>query len=213
MKRNNPGFVPAEQKVFRRLSSPVKIQDFLNTLSVNFERNGTTCMSPRQVLRTKTAHCLEGALFAACALQFHGQKPLLLDLRPLEPDEVHVVALFQIKGYWGGISKTNHAVLCYREPVYKTVRELALSYFHEYFLDNGEKMLREYAGPIDLSRFNKRGWQTATEDVWYINDYLDLVKHKKILAPWQELGLRKADPIEIKAGKLVESKGSSKNKK
>lgn len=197
-------FSPAELKVFRRLSTPAKVQDFLDMLRINFEGDAETCHSPRSVLRAGEAHCLEGAVFAACALQFHGHKPLLLDLRPMEPDECHVVALYKIRSYWGAVSKTNHAVLRYREPVYRTIRELVLSYFHEYFLDNGTKMLRDYAGPLDLSRFDRRGWQTAEQDVWYINDLLDRAKHQKILQPWQERQLRLADPIEIAAGKLVE---------
>jgi hypothetical protein len=207
LKRNK--FRSAEQKLYHRLSTPAKLQDFLNRLPVNFEATGVTCMSPRQVLQTKKAHCLEGALLAACALQFHGHQPLLLDLRPLQPDEVHVVALFKIKGYWGGISKTNHAVLRFREPVYKTIRELVMSYFHEYFLDNGEKMLRDYAGPINLSRFDNLNWQTADSDVWYIDKYLNRIKHYKILELWQERQLRKADDIEIAAGKLIEWKSNS----
>ncbi len=194
----------AELKILRKLDSPAKTQDFLNKLAINFEQNGATCMSPRRVLKTKKAHCLEGALLAACALQFHGHKPLLLDLRPIEPDVCHVVILFKAKGYWGGLSKTNHAVLRYREPVYKTVRELVMSYFHEYFLDSGKKMLRDYAGPIDLSRFDNRQWQTSIKDVWYIDKYLNKVKHHTIVHPWQERQLRKADAIEIAAGKLVE---------
>jgi hypothetical protein len=206
-KANNKFFLskltPAERKVYRRLSSPVKIQDFLNSLPINFEQYGSTCHSPRQVLQNQQAHCLEGALLAAAILQFHGYKPLLLDLRPFEPDEAHVVALFQVDHAFGAISKTNHAVLRFREPVYRNVRELVMSYFHEYFLDNGRKLLHDYA-VLDLSRFNNLSWQTATEDLWYIDQYLNKTKHYKLLTAKQEQALRLADPIEIAAGKIVE---------
>lgn len=202
--KNNDQFTPAERKVFHRISTPAKIQDFLNTLAINFEIEAETCRSPRMVLRNGEANCLEGALFAACALQFHGHKPLLMDLVAYEPDVMHTVALFQRQGYWGAIGKTNHAVLRYREPVYLTIRELALSYFHEYFLDSGEKTLHRYSKAIDLTPLNSRGWQTAEQDIWYVNEYLDKAKRYRILQPWQERELRQADPIEIAAGKLVE---------
>jgi hypothetical protein len=123
-------------KIFKKLSTPQKIQDFLNSLKFNFEDDGETCMSPRQVLLKGKAHCMEDAMFAAAALEFHGHKPLILDLRATERpyDSDHVVAVFKKFGCFGAISKTNHAVLRYREPIYKSIRELALSYFHEYFL-------------------------------------------------------------------------------
>lgn len=196
----------SELKVFRQLSSPAKIQDFLGTLRINFEKSGPTFWSPRQVIKRRTAHCLEGAVFAASALSFHGHKPLILDLQAIHPDESHIVAVFQNRGYFGAIGKTNHAVLRYREPVYKTIRELVLSFFHEYFLNNGKKTLRSYSGPVNLSRFDKRDWQTSDEHLWYIDRHLDTVKHYEILKPWQERQLRKADKIEIAAGKLVEWK-------
>jgi hypothetical protein len=198
-----PDFTPAERKVYRRLSTPAKIQDFLNGLAINFELNGETCWSPRMVLRYKEAQCLEGAIFAACALSQQGYKPLLVDLMALEPDQSHVIAVFQQRSYFGAIGKTNHAVLRFREPVYKTLRELVLSYFHEYFLDTGQKTLRTYSLPVNLSRFDKREWQTSEHQLWYIDQYLNKVKHYNILQPWQARQLRQADNIEIAAGKLV----------
>ncbi len=200
------GFTEAEIKIFRRLNTPQKIQNYLNKLAINFESDGDTCMSPRLVLKTKKAHCLEGALFAACALSFHGYKPLILDLRPEKPDEAHVLAVFKERGHFGAITKTNHAVLRFRDPIYKTIRELVMSYFHEYFLDNGKKMLRDYSLPVDLSRFNKHHWQTDEKGLFYISKYLDKVKHYDILTKHQIKTLRLADPIEIRAGKLVEWK-------
>lgn len=193
-----------EEKIFKQLSSPSKIQDFLNTIPYNFEPRGITCMSPRRVLKHRVAHCIEGAYLAAAILWYHGEKPLLLDLRSTKHDLDHVVALFKQNGHWGAISKTNHAVLRYREPIYKTIRELALSYFHEYFLDTGHKTLREYSKPFNLSSYGKT-WITAEEELWDIGADLDDSPHLPILPKTMTTkGLRKADEIEIRAGKLVE---------
>jgi hypothetical protein len=214
----------AEIKLFKKLDSPNKIQDFLAfKIKHNPAKDGVECRSPRMVLFAGKAHCMEGALLAAAILEFHGQKPLLMDLRSTSDDLDHVVALFRQFGCWGGISKTNHVVLRYREPIYRSIRELALSYFHEYFLDNGKKTLREYSTPFDLRNLDehpfsvspslhKRGlggvlnWRTSDKDLEKLPDTLDSVKHYKILLPAQIKNLRKADKIEIKAGKLVEWK-------
>jgi hypothetical protein len=154
---------------------------------------------------------MEGAMLAAAALQFHGFKPLVLDLRAKRPDDDHVVALFQKGKYFGAISKTNHAVLRFRESIYRDVRELALSFFHEYFTDSGHKTLREYSIPLDLSRFDKKRWQISENNVWYIPEYLDSIKHFRIVDPGHKL--RKAGRLEIAAGKLVEwNKSGSKIK-
>lgn len=196
-------WTPREEKILRSLSTPQKIQDFLEKIPANFEKSADTCLSPRRVLRERKAQCLEGAMLAAAALRFHGRLALLLDLTSAPHDDDHVVALFKERGFFGAISKTNHAVLRYREPIYRTMRELALSYFHEYFLDDGEKTMRSYAGPLDLKKFDKRGWMTAEEDLWYIRDWLFAVKHTPLLHRSQIRGLRKADMIERKAGKLL----------
>lgn len=196
-----------ETKIFKKLRSPAKIQDFLEKLRANFAKD--TCYSPRLVLKHKKADCIEGAIFAAAALRFHGHKPLILDLKAAKHDLDHVVAVFKIRGAWGAITKTNHAVLRFREPIYKSIRELVISYFHEYFLNNGQKTLRSYSQPVDLSRFDKRNWMTSEKDLWYIHDYLDQVPHKQILTKAMLKNLRRADPIEIQAGKLVEWKRKS----
>ena len=135
-------------RLYTKLNSPAKIQDYVNTLPANFEPTGETCMSPLRVVETGTAHCMEGAMLAASVLRFHGARPLVMDLRAKRPDQDHVVALFQAGGYWGAISKTNHAVLRYREPIYKTLRELALSFFHEYFENTTGKTM---ATPTNMS--------------------------------------------------------------
>lgn len=196
-------YTAREITILKKLSTPKKIQDFLETLEINFEEKGETCMSPRRALRERKAHCMEAAMLAAAALEFHGDKPLVLDLRAKKPDDDHVVAVFKRHGCWGAISKTNHAVLRYREPVYRTVRELALSYFHEYFNDDGKKTMREYSLPFNLNRFSKLDWQTSEKDLWEIPRKLDAANHYPVAGNGQARDYRRADPLEIKAGKLV----------
>ncbi len=199
------GLTKKEEKILKKLNSPKKIQDFLNKIPINFEPEGDTCFSPRKVLRERRCHCIEGAFLAAAIFWIHGRKPLVIDLKTTEDDFEHVVAVFKENGKYGCISKTNHAVLRYREPVYNSVRELVMSYFHEYFKDNGKKTLRSCSMPINLARFGAE-WITSEDNLWHIHDYLDKVRHYKILNRKQIANLRKADKIEIKAGKLVEFK-------
>lgn len=205
--RRNENFL----KILRTLNSPAKIQDFINKIPVNFEKDGKeTCMSPLSVLKNKKCHCIEGAFLAAAAIWLNkigAGKPLVVDLRGTSDDFDHVIAVFKIDGKWGAISKTNHAVLRYREPVYRDIRELVMSYFHEYTDDKnaGKKTLREYSLPFDLSVFGK-DWIFSDDDLWHIHDYLDRVKHHKILTRRQEKNLRSADKIEIRAGEITEYK-------
>ena len=168
-------------------------------------------MSPRRCLRAKIAHCFEGALLAAAALAYHGQKPLLLDFRTIRADEDHVVALFRQNDYWGAISKTNHAILRYREPVYKTVRELAMSFFHEYLMGDGRKSLRAYSVPFNLSKFAPQRWITAEEELFWLVDRLDASKHFPIVPQKNLRNLRGAYKIELRAMKLIEWKDRKKN--
>ena len=197
-----------ELKIFKSLNTPKKIQDFLNKIPINFEEKGDTSLSPRRVLKENKAHCMEGAMLAALALRINGEKPLVIDLTANAKDFDHVVCVFKRKGKWGAIGKTNHAVLRYREPIYRDIRELVMSFFHEYFDDNGKKNLRSYSLPVDLSRFDSINWMTSEKDVWEIPDYLAKVKHYPILTRSQIARLRKADKIEIEAGKLTEWKKS-----
>ena len=198
------GLNEKEIKIFRALKTPKKIQDFLNKIPINFEEGGDTCYSPRMVLKNWKAHCMEGAMFAAAALRFHGEEPLVVDMESTEKDFDHVICVFKKNGKWGSIGKTNHAVLRYREPIYRNIRELVMSFFHEYFDDSGKKNLRSYSSPVNLKRFDKINWVTSEKDVWEIPDYLAKIKHFPILTRSQIAGLRKADKIEIEAGKLLE---------
>ena len=194
---------PDEHKVFQKLNSPQKIQDFLNTLAMNFESKGDTLKSPRYVLKKRNAHCLEGAFFAAAALWYHGHQPILLDLKSTKNDFDHVVTLFKRFGRWGAISKTNHVVLRYREPVYRSYGELAMSYFHEYFLHNGKKTMRSYSKPYNLKKHGKR-WVTTKGNLWDIGDALDVSPHIVIATSKMIKNFRKAEAIEVAAGKITE---------
>ncbi|MEK9157867.1 MAG: hypothetical protein AAB638_01625 [Patescibacteria group bacterium] len=197
-------FTKKEIALMNRLNTPAKIQDFLNKIPKNFERNGKdTVKSPILVLRTNSAHCIEGAMLGAYILSLHGHKPVLMNLASTNDDYDHVIAPFKIKGLWGALSKTNHPVLRYREPVYKTIRELVMSYFHEYFLNNGQKTLKRYSALLNLNDFEPY-WMLQDGDLWGIDEELDKIKYYEI-APKEFLkSLRKADPIERKAGKLAE---------
>ena len=198
------GLTKSEAAVFRRLRTPEKIQDFLDQLPINFETTGRTYFSPRRVLREGRAHCLEGALLAAAALWRGGGPPLLLDLETTLADEPHVVALFRRGGHWGAISKTNHASLRYRDPIYRTVRELALSYFHEYFVNRtGAKVLRRYSRPFNLRRFGA-GWVTAEENLDYLVEALAASPHYSLLPPGGASRLRPASALERRAGELTD---------
>ena len=192
-----------EKKIFDKLNTPKKIQDFLENIPINFEEGGETCLSPHRVLVENRAHCFEGALLAAALLMHHGERPLLMDLKSTDDDEDHVVALFRNNGRWGSLSKTNHAVLRYREPIYKNTRELALSFFHEYFRDDGRKTLRSYSLPLNLSKFNRLNWVTDEKSLWYLVEALDRSPHRPIVSKSQIAKMRRADPIEIKAGKIT----------
>jgi len=173
-------FTAAERAVFRRLGSPDKIQRFLDDLAYNKEPHGPTCRSPRMVLRDRTAHCMEGALFGAAALRMLGHPPLLLDLEAVHDDD-HVLAIFRLRGFWGAMAKSNFSGLRYREPVYRTLRELVMSYFEHYFNLRREKTLRNYSRPVNLRRFDGMAWMTAEEDVWPVPEYLCTISHTPLL--------------------------------
>lgn len=191
-----------ERSVLRRLSTPEKIQRFLDCeIAYNKEPQGPTCRSPRRVLRDRLAHCMEGALFAAAALRFHGFPPLLLDLEAVRDDD-HVLAIYRQRGHWGAIAKSNYAGLRFREPVYRTLRELAISYFEHYYNLSGEKTLRGYSRPVKLARFDGMGWMTAEQDVWEVAEYLCGISHFPLLTEALEKNLNRVD-ARLRAAGLV----------
>jgi hypothetical protein len=201
-----PVFTKTEKALLKKLNTPARVQDFLNKLKFNFERNKVdTFKSPLFVIREKNAHCIEGAVFGAYALSLHGFTPYILHLQTTKGDFDHVVTPFRQNGYWGALSKTNHAVLRYREPVYKNIRELVMSYFHEYYLDNGKKTLRRYSKPLNLNKF-KKAWVTQEGDLWHIDRALDKMKHYDIIPKSHIRKLRKVDKVEIQASNIEEFK-------
>lgn len=187
-------------KEFKKLNTPQKIQDFLDKVPFNFEKEGETYRSPIEVYKNNDAHCFEGACFAAACLYTNGKPALLLDLKVLDlkEDADHVVALFKQNGLWGAMSKTNHAVLLWRDPVYRSVRELAMSYFHEYFLDNGEKNLVSYSLPFDIVKKFGIKWVDSESDLDYIAEALDRSKHINLYPKSQKRLIRKATKFQIK---------------
>ncbi len=202
--------LPRELHVLRALTTPIKIQNFLDRLPMNHEKRGETHRSPLSAIRAQKAHCIEGALIAAAALWLHREPPLLMDLTSMKGDDDHVIALYKRNGYWGAISKTNHATIRFRDPVYKTLRELALSYFHEWFMNaDGRKTLRLYSDALDLRRF-KTAWLTDEKNLWYLDTALNRTKHHPI-APQKNMRLlRNADAMEMKAGRLIEWREADK---
>ncbi|MES2315846.1 MAG: hypothetical protein V4486_03920 [Patescibacteria group bacterium] len=201
-------FTPKELKLLQKLNTPAKVQDYLNSLKFNFELKGATLKSPLLVLRAGNAHCIEGAILGAYILSRYSNldhKPYILHLKTIKEDYEHVIAPFKVGDRWGALSKTNHAVLRYREPVYKSIRELVMSYFHEYYLENGHKTLRSYSGLLNLNIFEK-GWETSEQDLWGIDEELDKIKHYDIVPKSYIKKLRKVDKIEIKAGDIPEYK-------
>jgi hypothetical protein len=211
-----PHLSAAEIKLLNKLSTSIKIQDFLDHFPVNFSKIGESIKSPKWVIEHKSAHCIEAAIFAAAALAYHNQPGLLMDLRASNDDEDHVVALFKQNGLWGALSKTNHAQLRYRDAIYKTPHELALSYFNEYFLFEpyhfakkvgkgklGTKTLREYSKPFDITKFDPATWWAAPSLDW-LAEKLDDSPHLPLIPKSAIKNLRKVSKIEIEAAKLLE---------
>jgi hypothetical protein len=198
---------PAERRVLGKLGTPQKIQDFLDRLPINFEVAGEEgIFSPREVLKKRRAQCMEGALLAAAALAYYGHKPLVMDFQTVPSDEDHVIAVFKQDGLWGAISKTNHAVLRWRDPIYRSPRELAASYFHEYYLWSGKKSLKAYSGPVDLSKLKIEKWMTTKDELGWLATWLDKQPHFPLAPAAAMKWRRKADKVELKALKVFEWK-------
>lgn len=187
-----------------RLDSPQRIQAFLNAIPINHELGGETVHSVRSVLRHRRAHCIEGAFVAACALWIHGQPPLVMHLDCDLSDYPHVIALFRRKGAWGAISKTNGVALRYRDPVYRSLRELALSYFHEYSDKRGRRTLRSYSGAFDLRRIDIGKWVSNEEDCWEAHDRLAELRHYPLVHARQVVHLSRRDPFEQRMAGAVQ---------
>ncbi len=176
-KAGQDGFTPDELRSLHRLKDLYGIQRFLYDLPYH---HADTAWSPRRVLREKTAHCFEGAIFAAAALRVNGHPPLIIDFEA-KRDSDHVLAIFQIDGSWGAIAKSNFSGLRYREPIYRSLRELALSYFEDYFNLLGDRTLRRYSAQVNLKRFDHLDWMTTEKPVWFIAEYLTKIHHYPLI--------------------------------
>src|SRR6266550_1114000 len=166
----------------RRLDTPPKIQSFLDEIAYNLEKDGDTFRSPRRVLGDRTANCIEGAVLAAAALRVQGDPPLIMDLTAVR-DEDHVIAVFRRRGLWGAIGTSKFTGLRYRAPVYRTLRELTMSYFEHYYNLAGERTLRGHGRPVNLARFDRMHWMTSDEDLWPIAEHLERIPHRALLPP------------------------------
>ncbi|SKA01057.1 hypothetical protein SAMN02745126_03120 [Enhydrobacter aerosaccus] len=196
------GLTPEEGRILRTLRTPERIQQFVVDLHANFEEDGDSLRSVRGVLRHRKAHCIEAAFIAACALWLQGERPLLMDMTA-QGDSDHVVALFKRDGCWGAISKSNHVWLRWRDPVYRSLRELAISYLHEYS-DGDRKTLRGYSVPFDLRRFSTDLWVTNEDHCWDVGAALDDVRHYRLITPKQARRLMPRDATELRANDLVQ---------
>lgn len=189
MKNPLAAFTPAELRKLRSFKDPYGIQRFLDDTPYHL---ADTAWSPRRVLREQTSHCLEGAIFAAAALRALGFPPLIIDFEA-ENDTDHVLAIYRIKGHWGTVAKSNYTGCRYREPVYRTLRELAMSYFDTYINMRRERTLRNYSRPVNLARFDRLEWMTTEEPVWFIPYHLVDIPHIKLLQPGMKRYLHRAD--------------------
>lgn len=185
------GFTARELRSLHALRTPAGVQRALDALPYHL---ATTAWSPRRVLAERTAHCLEGAIFAAAALRVLGFPPLLLDLEAVQ-DTDHVIAVYRVEGHWGAIAKSNFSGLRCRAPLYRSLRELVMSYFEDYVNLRGERTLRAYSRPVNLARFDRvhPGWMTSEADLWWIPEHLLNIPHTPLLTLAQERHLFRVD--------------------
>ena len=202
--RTDLGMTVREFATLKHLGAPHEIQVFLNAIPINHELDGETILSVREVLRQRRAHCIEGAFVAACALWIHGDPPLLVHFDCDLSDYPHVIAVFRRKGCWGAISKTNGVPLRYRDPVYRTLRELAMSYFHEYFNKKYQKTLRSYSASVDLRQIDPALWVTNEKACDEVHERLVKARHYPLISTAQQRLLAQRDAFERKASKLVQ---------
>lgn len=194
--RESFGLTPENVRTLRALKKPIQIQRFVDGLTYQY---GNTAWSPQRALREGKGHCLEGALLAAAALRVNGYPPLLMDLEAVHDDD-HVLAIYRERGLWGSIAKSNFAGLRFRAPVYRTLRELALSYVDHYYNLRGERTLRAYSVPVNLSRLDNRHWMTSEEDVWCVPELLIAARHYSLFSDKVARELPRLDRRSFEAG-------------
>ncbi len=192
----NFGLSPANLRTLRSLKTPLLIQRYIDSLEYQY---ADTAWSPERAMRERKGHCLEGALIAAAALRVNGRPPLLMDLEAVRDDD-HVVALYRERGLWGGIAKSNFAGLRFRAPVYRTLRELALSYFDHYYNLRGERTLRAYSKAINLNRLGSKNWMSSEEDVWCVPELLIAARHYPLFPHRVARALPRLDRRSYEAG-------------
>lgn len=194
--RDRFGLSPSDFRTLRSLKTPKKIQQFIDALTYDY---ADTARSPQRALRERRGHCLEGALLAAAALRVNGHAPLLMDLEAVHDDD-HVLALYRERGLWGSVAKSNFAGLRFRAPVYRTLRELALSYFDSYYNLRGERTLRAFSRPVNLARLDNQHWMTAEEDLWCVPDLLIAARHYPLFPDKVARALPRLDRRSFEAG-------------
>jgi len=195
-RRESFGLLPANLRELRALKTPARIQRFIDSLAYQY---ADTAWSPQRALRERKGHCLEGALVAAAALRLNGHPPLLMDLEGVRDDD-HVVAIYRENGLWGSVAKSNFAGLRFRAPIYRTLRELALSYFEHYYNLRGERTLRSYSIAVNLARLDSRHWMTSEEDVWCVPELLIAARHYHLFPDKVARGLPRLDRRSFEAG-------------
>jgi hypothetical protein len=190
------GLLPGDLRTLRALKTPARIQKFIDAIPYQY---ANTAWSPQRVLSERKGHCLEGALLAAAALRVNGFPALLMDMEAVHDDD-HVLALYRVRGLWGSIAKSNFAGLRFRAPIYRTLRELALSYFEHYYNLRGERTLRTYSRPLNLARLDSRHWMTAGEDVWFVPEFLIAARHYPLFPDRVARSLPRLDRRSFEAG-------------
>jgi hypothetical protein len=171
-------FTPAERRVIRRLTTPAKVQAFLNALPYNTEPppDPATLRTFRGVVRTGTAHCLEAALFTAVVMEQHGVPPLVMSLESIDGLD-HVLFVYRLRGRWGSVARSRDPGLHGRRPVFRTLRQLALTYVDPYIDKTG--CVKGY-GAADLRVLDPYDWRLSDGNVWKVERLLFEIPHRPI---------------------------------
>ena len=188
---NKSSWTKQEKSILNKLDSPEKINKYLAKLKYKVKDG---CYSPSLVMKYQTAHCFDGALMGAAALEFHGHRPLIVDLWA-EDDDEHVICVYQVRNLWGSIAKSNTSLLLERAPVYKSIRELVMSYFDCYFNYRGKLGLYSYSKPINLNQFNRFNWRHTEENLDLLTEHINNARHYQILSPKKLRQLPKVNSI------------------
>jgi hypothetical protein len=190
---------PSERILLDGLNKPDRIQSYLNEVPYS-EDEFYRC--PLRVLRDRKAHCFDGALFAAMVLRRFGHPSVILELIPNARDDDHVLALYKYSGFWGAVAQSNFTGLRYREPVYRSLRELVMSYFEDFFNSLGEKTLVGYRGPINLKGFDPLNWMTSDAGLETLSNEMDRYCIHPVISPEMADNLALADERSLRAGLL-----------